>query len=122
MLSDLKSIDSWKSIKTYLEINCPQRHHELFGEDECGVQTVHRDLGTVVKKWLHQKTDVEDSHTTGVRSSKVLANASLRAMNRDERRKIYRRWIMDITNTVRETLCRALDSYTKIRDMHNHCR
>ena len=43
-------------------------------------------------------------------------------MNREERQKIHRYWVAEITNCVRENLCRALKSYTRTKEQLNHCR
>lgn len=43
-------------------------------------------------------------------------------MSREERQQLHRYWIVEITNCVRENLCRALKSYTRNKDQLNHCR
>lgn len=122
LLSDLKTADSWKSIKTYLEMNQPQHHDELFGDDEDGFRMIRHDLGKVFNHWLHHKSGASDCHGGEVRSTRTLVNASLQDMNRNERQQLYRYWVSDITKIVRGHLRRALNSYTKTRDMHNQCR
>ena len=122
LLSDLKRADSWKSVKTYLEVNQPHHHDELFGDEEDGFQTVHHDLGKVISKWLHPKPSVNDHRGRRARQVRTLILASLQDMSQEERQKLHQHWVTEITDCIRENLCKALWSYTKSRDALNQCR
>ncbi|KAI9781350.1 MAG: hypothetical protein M1816_002396 [Peltula sp. TS41687] len=122
LLSDVKRADSWKSIKAYLEANHPRHHNELFGNDEDGFQTVHHDLGGVVSKWLNDKSWLKRRGGSKARSIQTLANASLHRMSQNERKNVYQYWVADITDSICDNLCRALNSYTDIKNMLNQSR
>ena len=122
LLSDLKRADSWKSVKTYLEANQPHHHDELFGDEEDGFQTVRHDLGKVISKWLHPKPSVNDRQGRRARQVRTLVLASLQDMSQEERQKLHQHWVTEITDCIRENLCRAIRSYTKAKDTLNQCR
>ena len=123
LLTDLKRADTWKSVKTYLEIYHPHHHDELFGDTEDdGFQTVHHDLGKVLNKWLYPKPGADDHQGRKARQISALVLASLQEMSREERQKLHRYWIAEIVGCVQENLRRALKSYTRAKDQLNHCR
>ena len=123
LLSDLKQADSWKSVKTYLEANHPHHHDELFSDTEDdGFQTVHHDLGKLLSKWLHPKAGMDDHQGCKARYIRTLVLVSLQEINREERQKLHRHWIVEIIDCVRGNLRRALKSYTTVKDQLNHCR
>ena len=123
LLSDLKRTDYWKSVKTYLEVNQPHHHDELFGDEEDdGFQTVHHDLSKVLSKWLHPNPGVNDHQGRKTRHVRTLVFASLHEMSREERQKLHRYWIAEIADCVRENLHRALKSYKTAKDNLDQCR
>ncbi|KAL9592854.1 MAG: hypothetical protein Q9179_006303 [Wetmoreana sp. 5 TL-2023] len=122
LLSDLKRADSWKSVKTYLEVNQSHHHDELFGDEEDGFQTVHHDLGKVINKWLRPKPSVNDRQGRKARQVRTLVHVSLQDMSQGERQKLHRHWVAEITDCIRENLYRALSSYAKAEDHLNQCR
>ena len=122
LLSDLKRADSWKSVKTYLEVNQPHHHDALFGDEEDGFQTMHHDLSKVLSKWLHSRPSVNDHQGRKARHVRILVLANLQEMNREERQKLHRYWIAEIIHCIRENLCRALKSYATAKDTLNQCR
>ena len=124
LLSELRSIDSWRSVKAYLENNHTLHHNELFGDDvdDDGFRTVQHDSSKVINRWLRSKSKLV-THPQGVlRPVQSLFNAKLQDMNCDERQRLYQYWIADITQTVQDDLRSELVSFTKIRDTLNQTR
>ena len=123
LLYDLKRADTWKSVKTYLDAYHRHHHDQLFGDTEDdGFQTVHHDLGKVLNIWLHPKPGVDDHRGRKARQVSALVLADLQGMSREERQKLHRYWIAEITDCLQENLRRALKSYTRAKDQLNHCR
>lgn len=98
LLSDLKSADSWKSVKTNLEANQPHLNDELFGDEGDGFQTVHHDLGNVISKWLHPKPSMNDGQGRRARQVRTLVLASLQDMSHEEWQKLHRHWVAEFTD------------------------
>ena len=120
LLPTVKRVDSWKNLEAYLETEHPRHHDQLFGIDHDGFQTVHQNLGQVIRKWLHCKTCANDEHP--FRPTQILLQAAVHEMSAEERLRLHRYWIKDITDTLCEDLSNKLRSYTNTRELLNQCR
>ncbi|KAI9710167.1 MAG: hypothetical protein M1812_007498 [Candelaria pacifica] len=64
---------------------------------------------------------MNDSQGRRARQVRTLVLACLQDMSQ-ERQKLHRDWVTEITNCIRENLCRAIRLYTKAKDTLNQCR
>ena len=83
---------------------------------------MRHDLDKVISKWLHPKPGVNDRQGRRAHQVRTLVLASLQDMSQEERQKLNRHWITEITHCIRENLCTALRLYAKAKDTLNQCR
>jgi hypothetical protein len=121
-LSELRNCGSGKSLKRYLEENHVRHHNELFGVEEEGFQTVHRDMSKVISNWLVGKTSPKAYQRQRTRTFEVLTRTSVHDMSRPERHSLHQRWLAEITSQARENLCGAFQAYTATKTKLSQCR
>lgn len=112
ILQELENPTSWKSIKSYLENQFPNRHYqELFGKgvDEDGFRTVRDKRFSVVTSWLRGAPKNASSNRPVIELSQI----PLLEMSASERRALHAHWVKQRSNELNDHLLRTLESYGK---------
>ncbi|KAL9574008.1 hypothetical protein ACKAV7_001784 [Fusarium commune] len=107
LLKELADCRSWKAIKTFLALDYPLQHAELFGEDQDGWQTVIHQQEMVIERWLQSG----QHKATNPRPLEHLECAQLNSLTNRERFLLHRHWIKRIRDRIIAQLARLNQDY-----------
>ncbi|EEP82922.1 predicted protein [Uncinocarpus reesii 1704] len=109
---------SWQNIQMHLEDH-PLHYKELFGPeiDSEEFQKVKVKPNKAIKRWLNSKTPNQSSS----RPISELWNTSLWEMSRNERKRLYDRWVNDIIRNHTNHLLDSLDECRKAKNIIDGC-
>ncbi|KAL7762647.1 hypothetical protein ACKLNR_009182 [Fusarium oxysporum f. sp. zingiberi] len=107
LLKELADCQSWKAIKTFLALDYPLQHAELFGEDQDGWQTVIHQQEMVIDRWLQSG----QHKATNPRPLEHLKCAQLNSLTNPERVLLHRHWIKAIRDRIIVGLARLNQDY-----------
>lgn len=107
LLKELADCRSWKAIKTFLALDYPLQHAELFGEDQDGWQTVIHQQEMVIDRWLQSG----QHKATNPRPLEHLKCAQLNSLTDSERVLLHRHWIKAIRDRIIVDLARLNQDY-----------
>lgn len=117
LLEDLRNADRFPILKNYLDANHSQHFDQLFGTDEDGFQTVHRNAENALKNWLNNGSIGHQQP----RTISVLQEASLFSMSKAERKKLYAFWLKDIQDTIQEKLQTLNEAFKEAKAQLDKC-
>ena len=116
LLEDLRNADRFPTLKSYLDANHPEHFDQLFGADEEGFQTVHRNAENALKNWLNNGSIGQQPRTIS-----VLQETSLFSMSKAERKKLHAFWLTDIKHTIQEKLHTLNESFKQAKAELDKC-
>ncbi|KAI9730359.1 MAG: hypothetical protein M1834_005869 [Cirrosporium novae-zelandiae] len=120
--STLNKLDSWTSIKNYLEVHHSEHHNELFGQPEEGWEVVHHHPENIIDNWLYENNPLFSKRFSRVRPISRLLQESLYAMSSIERATIHAHWLSSIKNDIYNNIMTALMSYLGVKADHDQIR
>lgn len=117
-LDRLAACRNWQTVKTFLALNFPSHHQELFGDEEQdGWKIVNHNPEKTIDKWLKGGNESRTS-----RPVDTLKSTHLTTMTNGERRLLYRFWLRSLRDPIFTEIVNTSREHTRLIEQRNRLR